>query len=130
MYICSGAYVLESRLFFFSGLLVCLVFAFALLGERTLSIFDGDRTLAARAYKSGATLLAGGAFALAMPKICQFFATRAQTVISAEDSSGRIARTVLSPTFPDTMLTVGYVLLVVFLLATITLSVAIWMGRA
>jgi len=120
---------LENRLFLISGLLICVIIFFALIGERTLSFFGGDREVAARFYKSGGTLLAGGAFALAMPKLFQFFALRAQTVIGAGGSDGRIARTVMTPSFPDTMLQIGYVVLAIFLIATLALSFMLWSGR-
>lgn len=60
---------MESRFLVVSGLLLLVLIAVALLGERTLPLFDGDRSQAARFYKFGAIILAGGAFAFAMPKL-------------------------------------------------------------
>jgi len=123
------AVALENRLFLISGLLVCTIIFFAVLGEKTLSLFGGDRELAARFYKSGAAFLAGTAFSLAMPKLFQFFAFRAQTTIGAGGSDSRIAHSVMAPSFPDMMLTIGYGVLTLFLIATIVLTIMLWTWR-
>jgi len=117
---------MEGRLLIVSGLLIAVIVVFALLGERTLSWFDGDRAQAARAYKVGAMLLAGSAFALAMPKICSFAADKLQAVFTKAGQSGGIASAVLSKSFPGTMTTAGYVLCCVFLIATCLGAWSVW----
>ena len=117
---------MEGRLLIVSALLTVVIVVFALLGERTLPLFDGDRAQAARVYKVGAMLLAGTAFALAMPKIFSFAAHHLQSVFTKGGQSGSVASTVLSKSFPGTMTTAGYVLCIVFLIATALGAWSVW----
>ena len=117
------------RLLILSGVLVLLIVVFAFLGERTLPLFDGDRKAAARAYKTGSLLLAGAAFSFAMPAIVGFFARRLQGTIAGAGSEGRIAEVVTATSFPAHATTLGYGLMVVFLIASATAAFLVWSGR-
>lgn len=117
------------KLMIVSAILMAFLLVFALLNERTLPLFGGDRALAARFMKTIFALLGGLAFALAQPALWGWFARVAQRVLAkggSEFGKNLIERGGLADTFQ----TLGFVALGVFGLGAMVVSWAIWSGRS
>ncbi len=117
----------ESRLAVLAGVLFLLVVLLALLGERTLPLFGGNRELAARVYKSAFAVLGGSMAGLAAPFIVTTFTARLRTVLAAAGSDNPVASLLLANGVPHAANVVGFTLLVVFMLAGTVAAVLIWL---
>lgn len=109
-------------------LFACLV-VLAVLNERTLPLFGGDRDLAARAMKVIFALFGGVAVGLAQPFFWQKVITGVQARVRQGGSESGFAQWLLRPDLKEQFATLGWVALILVLIATAVLAGLIWTGR-
>lgn len=109
--------------------LFCLMILLSLLGEKTLFLFNGDRALAARVYKTMFTLIGAAVLSLAVPFIVTSFVEKLRIVLAAGDSKSGIALLLLRDNVPQMAQTLGLTLMGVFAIAGIIATITIWIGQ-
>ncbi|MCG5239245.1 hypothetical protein [Azospirillum doebereinerae] len=110
------------------GILVFLV-GLALLGERTLPLFGGDRDMARRVYKTLFVGLGGAMVSLAVPALVTGGVARARTLFGRIDAKGAVADFLLRDRVPEQAQTAGFALMAVFAVASVVAAVAVWSGE-
>ena len=119
----------SQKLLILSGVLFAILVGFALLGERTLPLYGGDREFAARASKALFAALGGLAFAFAQPTIWSAFGRWVQSLIGQSSARGSMRDWIVSSAFRDLTGTAGITLCVVFAAVSIGFTYALWTGR-
>ncbi|MQQ10612.1 hypothetical protein GFB49_19335 [Epibacterium sp. SM1979] len=109
-------------------LFVCLV-ALAVLNERILPLFGGDRDLAARVMKVVFALFGGVAVGLAQPFFWQKAIASVQARVRQGGSESGFAQWLLRPELKDQFATLGWIALLLALIATALVAGLIWAGR-
>ncbi len=120
----------EARLALVAAALFLVAVLLAFLGERTLSLFWGDRELAARAYKAGYAALGGGIAGLAAPWVVTTFTAKLRMLLAAVGSDSSVASLLLRDGVLQLAEIVGFTLMGVFLLAGTVAATSIWLNAS
>lgn len=120
---------IAGKLLIVSGALIGVLIVLAALNERTLPLFGGDRSLAARAMLTTFSLLGGVALALAQPALWLGLSRLVQTRVAQGGSRSDMAQWLLRPELRDTAQTLGFVLMGLFAIAAAVIAWLQWTGR-
>lgn len=116
----------ETRLAWGALVLLVVAAALALLGERTLAVFGGDRELAERFYKTIYVGLGAGIIALVAPLAVSWFVGRLRALFMAAQSDSAITQLLLRDDVPQLARIVGLALMALFVLAGIAAAINVW----
>lgn len=87
---------IEGRLFTAAVVIGALLVGLAILGERSLPLFAGDRSLAGRAYLTCYVGAGGAMLSFALPALATELVRRLRSVFITIDAKGAVAQMVLS----------------------------------
>jgi hypothetical protein len=124
----SARVSIAGKLLIVSGALIGVLVVLAALNERTLPLFGGDRSLAARVMLTTFSLFGGLALALAQPAFWRGLSRLVQTRVAQGGSQSDMAQWLLRPELRDTAQTLGFILMGLFTSAAVVFAWLQWTG--
>lgn len=119
----------EGRLLLAAFVVLLTLIGLSVLGERTLSLFGGNRDLAGRVYKTLFVGLGSGMLSLAAPALVTGFIGRLRSLFTRIEAKGAIADAILRDRALDQAQTAGFVLMALFAIAGVIAAVLVWTGQ-
>lgn len=119
---------IEGRLFIVAVVIGALLVGLAVLGERSLPLFGGDRSLARRAYLTGYVGAGGAMLSFALPALATALVSRLRSVFISIDAKGAVAQMVLSDLALGWAHYTGLCLMALGLCASLVAAVLTWAG--
>jgi len=98
----------------------------SIIGERTLSLFGGNRDLAGQCYATIYTLLAGGMFICLLPNLTSWFVTIARRLFDYFGINFGVAKFVFNPTTPNIVANITFWIMIIVGILTIVAAVNVW----
>lgn len=117
----------EVRLAYGAAVLFIVALVIALIGERALPLFGGDRELAARVYKTLYVVLLGGMASLSVPLFVVGIVQKARFMLAAAGSDNSIASLLLRDEVPRIASFIGFTLMSAFAVFWVLVAIIIWM---
>ena len=124
----KSATSIEGRLFMVAVVVCVCLIGLAILGERTLPLFGGDRSLARRTYLTGYVGAGGVMLSLAVPALATELVRRLRHLFMSVDAKGPVAQVILSEQALGYAQYTGLCLMTLGLCASLVAAALTWTG--